>query len=1527
MEYTLANKTIEAYKIAHQCEKRFFQGEVELLECLQQLLTTAIDVTESTAGFWHFKTPHHDQKWLGFPEKDWDEMTIRTWQEVIKSAYSESSPTLLHYPAGLIAGLPQEDIPMVHWPIVIEGETEAILILIRDKAPYLPEALTHLEPLTRAGWQLLREVSPQMNSKNLLGNEDLVTWSSYLEHTDDAYFVVNDHGLILDCSQGSKGLLGLLKTQAIQKNLFKFIYTEDHSGFKAHLKEVITQPKLVVSRVMTRDGATKVVEWKISNHTDSSLRYLMARDITKEYHNKQVLQKSKSYAEQLIEGLPDGVALFNPGGVHLDVNPAFLEMTGFSPDELKGQTPPFPYWPEEETENIQAAFDKTLKGNFEEVELVFQRKSGERFPVVIRSAHITDSQGHPVTIYATVKDITQQKLVLEQVKENEYRFRQLVMNSPLAIIIHSEGIIRFCNPAAVHLLEGIHFGNFLGKPILSFLQEPENDPENRLSSLTPTKTSHTTEEKIISIKGNALEVEVTSHHVTFEGKPAHQAIFRDITERKKALDALKASEEKHRFLVESVPHVIWTAREPGQVEMCNTSGLNFLGTTTQNILSQGWLPFVHAEDRMKVTTIWERAIQTGEAYRLRYRLGNPDTDNYRWMQEEAVPMKKEDATIVRWYGVATDMHEQILAENALSKREAFLNSLVQSQTTFLVRLNNHGRFQFVNEAFRTRFQHQGPLLGKVAQAMVLAEDVAALENTLKQCLAEPGVPFSVQLRLPQSEGEVLWIAWEFVGLRNAHGAVLEVQGVGNDITKLKEAENSIQEERKKLVNVTNSVPGVVYQLRRKPNGTYAYDFISEAVYDIYQIPKNTKITIGDLFQGLSDDPHQQLEKLLKNSAENLTPWKYEFQVRLPSGEYRWLLNKAVPEPILGDGSVRWNGILTDITEQKSLKSLLDDTSRIAKVGGWEISLPSQELIWTEETYRIHELPVGTPIDVDSAIGYYTPRSQPMMEDAVNGVLAEGGTFDVTAQLTTAKGSTLWVRSQGRAIVSDGKVTRLMGTIQDVTISQEIELRLRESEAILRTSLEHSLVSNVLLSKESNILYIDQRTKNLISYYTGTPPEVGDWFPQFLPRQEIEKFEQKFALAYKGETVNVERQITYPQQKPFWLELVYRPVMQESSGSASAVVFSFQDITGRKTAEMEVKKMAMVAENTDNLIIITDGTGYIEWANDPFFLRSGYSFEEVSGHQPGLFLFGAHSDKQVIRTIEEAFVLKQKVKSELMQYTKHGIPYWVELDMEPIWDQDGNVIHFILLENDITERKAAEKEIQEQNKELKKTNQELDTFVYRVSHDLRAPLVSSLGLIDLTLNESDPAIINKYLGLQKKSLSKLDNFIKDILNYSRNSRLEIVQEPINFQELVGGIFEQLNYIESYKSIERVVKISNSGEFFSDQRRLHVVLSNLISNALKFSRHHLPDAFVKVEVSGDHEWVEIRVDDNGQGIPEEHLANIFKMFYRATDRQSGSGLGLYIVKETIEKLGGAVEVESTINEGTLFKMLLPNLKAEK
>ncbi|CAN0488130.1 unnamed protein product, partial [Scytosiphon promiscuus] len=240
----------------------------------------------------------------------------------------------------------------------------------------------------------------------------------------------------------------------------------------------------------------------------------------------------------------------------------------------------------------------------------------------------------------------------------------------------------------------------------------------------------------------------------------------------------------------------------------------------------------------------------------------------------------------------------------------------------------------------------------------------------------------------------------------------------------------------------------------------------------------------------------------------------------------------------------------------------------------------------------------------------------------------------------------------------------------------------------------------------------------------------------------------------------------------------------------------------------------------------------------------------------------------------------------------------------------------------TLRKNQEESIKKHNEGLKKTNQELDNFVYRVSHDLRAPIASSLGLITLARDENDIDQIQEYLDLQEKSLFRLDEFIRDILNYSRNSRMELKTEEINFEEIIEETFQNYHYLEEAKKVERILEINHTAQFISDKRRLSVILNNIISNALRFSNAYIDHSWIKVTVNSlAHETV-VEISDNGIGIKPEHISKIFDMFYRATDVKKGSGLGLYIVTESVEKLYGKSSVQSEVNKGTQFTITLPN-----
>jgi signal transduction histidine kinase len=230
-------------------------------------------------------------------------------------------------------------------------------------------------------------------------------------------------------------------------------------------------------------------------------------------------------------------------------------------------------------------------------------------------------------------------------------------------------------------------------------------------------------------------------------------------------------------------------------------------------------------------------------------------------------------------------------------------------------------------------------------------------------------------------------------------------------------------------------------------------------------------------------------------------------------------------------------------------------------------------------------------------------------------------------------------------------------------------------------------------------------------------------------------------------------------------------------------------------------------------------------------------------------------------------------------------------------------------------------VEQRNAELNKLNSELDRFVYSTSHDLRAPLASILGLVNLSRLEAKNK--DEYINLIEKSVKKLDEFISEIIDYSRNSRLDLEPDVINFEVLANSAIEDLAYLDNENKLEKTVSVNGSASFYSDKTRIGIILNNLLSNAIKYYNPNEPTPAVNISITHTDKHATIRVTDNGIGIKDEHQENIFKMFFRGSERSKGSGLGLYIVKETVEKLGGTITVQSKISKGSTFEVVLPSL----
>jgi signal transduction histidine kinase len=244
-----------------------------------------------------------------------------------------------------------------------------------------------------------------------------------------------------------------------------------------------------------------------------------------------------------------------------------------------------------------------------------------------------------------------------------------------------------------------------------------------------------------------------------------------------------------------------------------------------------------------------------------------------------------------------------------------------------------------------------------------------------------------------------------------------------------------------------------------------------------------------------------------------------------------------------------------------------------------------------------------------------------------------------------------------------------------------------------------------------------------------------------------------------------------------------------------------------------------------------------------------------------------------------------------------------------------------LNEEITTRTKAEEKLTVSNRKLRKTNAELDNFVYSVSHDLRAPIASVLGLINLAKKDRSEKRNLQYLEMIEDSAIQQDKFIKKILDQSRNSRLEVKKEKIAFENLLEDIFGQLKFLDINHKVSKTININQDHPFYSDPWRLKVIFNNLLSNSIRHKNGNPPK--IEIDINVENEEAHIIIHDNGKGIPRKHLRHVFKMFYRATDQNAGSGLGLYIVKEAVDKLNGSIKLNSKEGEGTEVDLIIPSL----
>ncbi len=428
-------------------------------------------------------------------------------------------------------------------------------------------------------------------------------------------------------------------------------------------------------------------------------------------------------------------------------------------------------------------------------------------------------------------------------------------------------------------------------------------------------------------------------------------------------------------------------------------------------------------------------------------------------------------------------------------------------------------------------------------------------------------------------------------------------------------------------------------------------------------------------------------------------------------------------------------------------------------------------------------------------------------------------------------------------------------------------------------------------------------------------------------QLTHEWKERCITALSGTPIKVEDCFEVDGRKYYW-EIHFKCV---AGPDATQVVSVFsRDITirkayQRKILENEANLRSVFNAIEDSLWLINADYELIDFNKASFKKhKQAYGIKLMRGKN----IFDLLPDDTALREtwrLRYESAIRGKSDKYVDTYVIEKEPKTFETKTYPIVDVN-KVVGLTVFSRDITNQTRAEDLLKRQNEELTKINAELDRFVYSASHDLRAPLMSIKGLLNMIKVDPDKNNATHYLELMERSVTKLDNFISDIIHYSRNSRMDILPMSIDFTALVQESIDSLKFMEGAEDVRSIKTLNCETPFFSDYSRLLIIFNNMISNAVRYRDTWKQDSYLKIDITVDEKEAVISFSDNGVGIAEEYVDKIFKMFFRANADSKGSGLGLYIVKSAVEKLNGVIKVQSKVGEGTTFTVSIPNLLPE-
>jgi len=1028
--------------------------------------------------------------------------------------------------------------------------------------------------------------------------------------------------------------------------------------------------------------------------------------------------------------------------------------------------------------------------------------------------------------------------------------------------------------------------------------------------------------------GDQIRVKIKGQKINYQGRESILAVAQDVTEEENRIEQLLVSEERFKIAQEISPDGFTILRplrnEKDEVVdfmwvFENQAIANINGTNKNNVIGKRLLDLFPSHRNTMIFDSYIHVANNKESKIIEDVYVGEILSLPTWLRLVIVPMGDDIAILTQ------NITESKTANEAVRESEARFRTIFDIASLGIAQVDpTDGQIILVNAYYETITGYQTEELLKMKCVNLTHPDDREKDWELFSKAARGEGEYRNEKRYIKKDGSIVWVRLHLAFNRDEMGQPLRTVAICEEITGRKEAELQLQ-------NLADNIPGVAFQHLLFPDGTDALRSVSKGARQVWgyspeEVMENIQLVWNQTKAG---GDFEAVGHSIMTAIKTKTKWAARYKSVLPSGEVQMHLGSGTPN-FLADGTILFNSVVLDITQEARYEELLAQASKLARIGSWEVDFVQNRHYWSDMVHELHETdPKKFVPNLDTAINFYREDFHELVQTSFERSKSTGEGFDFEAILVTALKNERWVRAIGNAEIVDGQCKRIYGSFQDIhelkVAAENLENAYKEKNSIL----ERIGDAFFALDKDWKVTYWNKRAEEII----GIPREdlIGyNLWEKFPLAKDLEFFKQ-YERAFKTQTpINFQE---YFQPFNQWYEANGYP-------SPEGISVFFRDITDNKIAEKKIlaanERFEKVTEATNDAIWDYDLlTNDLFWGKG-FYTLFGYNPDETKPSFEVLLSLIHDEDKAHIVDQVNKYMADPILKDwyEEYRFLKADGTYAFVIDRAIfIRNSEGKVIRVIGAMNDITQRKDFEQQLISLNKSLKQnahdlelSNELLEQFAYIASHDLQEPLRMITSFMDQLKRKYQDKLDDKalqYIYFASDGAKRMKQIILDLLEYSRAGRLAESRETVDLNDLLN----------EYQLLRRKIISEKSVEF--DMKNLPVLrcykapmiqtFHSLLDNAINYSKPGVSPriTIVSEEMGG---FCKISIADNGIGIEPKFFDKIFIIFQRLHNREKydGTGIGLSIAKKNIESWGGKIWLESTPGEGSTFYFSIPKLE---